>query len=64
MLGLNRADASNEYSFRKYAPIKLALDAGKSAVSRQRLFHHVGAGFERVQQVAMPALKVFQHVCQ
>ena len=33
-------------------------------MSRQRLFHHVGAGLERFQQVAVPALKVFQHVRQ
>ena len=64
MLGLNRAEASNEYSFRKVRSDQLALDAGKSAVSRKRLLHDVGTGLERLQQVAMPALKVFQHVCQ
>ena len=48
----------------KIGPDQLALDLGKSAVSRQRLFHDVGTGLERLQQVAMPALKIFQHVRQ
>src|ERR1700712_5089865 len=43
---------------------QLALDAGKSAVSRQRLLHLVGAELEFLQQIAMPALKILQHVCQ
>ena len=48
----------------KISADQLALDPGKSTVSRQRLFHDVGTGLECLQQVAMPALKVFQHVCQ
>ena len=31
-------------------------------MSLQRLFHDVGAGLERLQQVAMPALEIFQDV--
>ncbi len=31
-------------------------------MSRQRLFHHLGAGLERLQQVAMPALEVLQDI--
>ena len=64
MLGLNSAEASNEYSLQEIGADQLALDAGKSAVSRQRLFHLVGAGLEFLQQVAMPALKILQHVGQ
>ena len=31
---------------------------------RERLFHFVGARLERLQQVAMPALEILQHVRQ
>ena len=31
-------------------------------MSRERLFHFVGAGFERLQQVAMAALEVLQDI--
>src|SRR5687768_11201062 len=48
----------------KISADQLALNLGKRAVSRQRLFHDVGSGLERLQQVAMPALKIFQHVGQ
>src|SRR6267143_5137389 len=41
---------------------QLALDVGKDAVSRQGLFHDVGAGLERLQQVAMPAVEILQDV--
>jgi len=43
---------------------ELALDFGKRTVRRQRLLHFVGAEFERLQQVAMPAREIFQHVRQ
>jgi hypothetical protein len=40
----------------------LALNFGKGAVSRQCLFHLVGAGFEGFEQVAMAAKKILQDV--
>ena len=43
---------------------QLALDLGKGAVSRQGLFHFVGARFERLQQVAMAALEILQDIGQ
>ena len=41
---------------------QLTLDFGKGAVSRQGLFHFIGAGFERLQQVAMAAEEILQDV--
>src|SRR6267143_145876 len=41
---------------------QLALDLREGAVSRQGLFHDVGAGLERLQQIAMPALEILQDV--
>jgi len=41
---------------------QLALNFGKTAVSRQGFFHFVGAGFECRQQVAMAAKEILQNV--
>ena len=41
---------------------QLTLNFGKSAVRRQGPFHFVGAGFERLQQVAVAAQEILQHV--
>ena len=41
---------------------QLALDFGKAAVRRQGFFHLVGAGFERLEQVAMTAEKILKYV--
>src|ERR1700730_9475803 len=46
----------------KVSADQLALGAGKGAMSRQRLFHVVGASLERLQQVAMAALEIFQNI--
>ena len=43
---------------------QLALDLGKAPCAAKRLFHLVGARLERLQQVAMAALKILQHVGQ
>src|SRR6267154_3321088 len=43
---------------------QLALNFGKGAMSRQSLFHFVGARLERLQQVAMPALEILKHIGQ
>ncbi len=41
---------------------QLALGLGEGAMSRQRLFHHIGARFERLQQVAVAAVEILQDV--
>ena len=41
---------------------QLALDFGKAAMSREGLLHFVGAGLERLQQVAMTAQEILQDV--
>src|SRR5580704_2786530 len=46
----------------KISADQLALGLGEGAVSRQRLFHDVGARFERLQQVTMPALEIFEDI--
>src|SRR5207244_6166854 len=43
---------------------QLALYFGKRAVREQRLLHFVGPALKRLQQVAMPALEILQHVGQ
>ena len=43
---------------------ELALHFGKRAVRQQRLLHFVGPALERLQQVAVPALEILQHVGQ
>ncbi len=43
---------------------ELALDLGKCAVRGKGILHLVGTGLERLQQIAMPALEIFQHVRQ
>ena len=62
--GIEQCRGLERIFVQEIGPDQLALDAGKSAVSRQRLFHLVGAELEFLQQVAMPALKVLQYVCQ
>ncbi len=37
---------------------------GKSAVRREGFFHFVGTELKRLQQVAVPALEVLQHIRQ
>ena len=46
----------------KISAYQLTLDLGKNAVSRKGPFHFVGAGFERLQQVAMTAQEILQDV--
>src|SRR6266487_5908312 len=43
---------------------ELALDFGKRTVRCKRLFHFVGPELKRLQEVAVPALEVLQHVSQ
>ena len=43
---------------------ELALYFGKRTVRQQRLLHFVGPALKRLQQVAMPALEILQHVGQ
>ena len=43
---------------------ELALYFGKRTVRQQRLLHFVGPALERLQQVAMAALEILQHVCK
>ena len=43
---------------------ELALYFGKRTVRQQRLLHFVGPALKRLQQVAVPALEILQHVGQ
>ena len=43
---------------------QLALYFGKRTVRQQRLLHFVGPALKRLQQVAVPALEILQHVGQ
>jgi hypothetical protein len=52
MLGLNKADASKEYSLRKYAPISRRCVLFSSACGSnrlERLLHLFGAGLEDIE---------------
>ena len=62
MLGLNRADASKEYSCRKYAPISLGFRQNRMRL--QRPLHLGGTPLEDFEQVPMPTFEVFQYVGQ
>ena len=64
MLGLNRADASNEYSLRKYAPIRQRLRFVQYGMRLQRLFHFCGARLEYLEQISVTTFEVFKHVGQ
>ena len=43
---------------------QLALHFGKRTVRQQRLLHFVGPALKRLQQVAVPALEILQHIGQ
>jgi hypothetical protein len=62
MLGLNKADASKEYSLRKYAPINRRCVIFNMRC--ERLFHLFGARLEDIKKVSVTAFKVFEHVTQ
>src|SRR5438445_12649819 len=49
---------------KKIGADQLALDFGKTAMRRERLLHLVGTEIERLQQIAMPALEVIQHILE
>src|SRR5882672_7319658 len=48
----------------KISAYELALYLGKTTVRRESLLHFVGTVLKRLQQVAVPALEVLQHVRQ
>ena len=48
----------------KIGPNQLALDCGETGVAGKGAFHLFCAGFELGQQVAMPALEIFQNLPQ
>ena len=64
MLGLNNADASKEYSLRKYAPISRRWLMLNSACGSKRLFHLSGARLEDVEQVSVTPFEIFEHFAE
>src|SRR5437899_8843194 len=62
--GIEQRGSLERIFVQKIGADQLALDAGKSAVRRQRLFHDVSTRLERLQQITMTALEVLQHVRQ
>ena len=64
MLGLNKADASNEYSCRKYAPTSWRWYDSKACMRLERIFHFRSPRLECIEQVAVPAVEILQHFGQ
>src|SRR5579859_2651816 len=59
--GIEQCRGFERIFVQKIGAEKLSLGFGKGRVRRERIFHFVGAKLEGLQQIAMPALKVFQH---
>ena len=64
MLGLNKADASNEYSWRKYAPIRRRCVLFNSACGSNASSISCGARLENIEQISVTAFEIFEHVAQ
>src|SRR5258708_14134575 len=62
--GIKQGRGFERILMEKIGADQLALGFGKGAVSRQCLFHYIGARLERLQQVAMPALEILQDIGQ
>src|ERR1700684_813841 len=60
--GIEQSRGLERIFVEKIGADQLTLNFGKSAVSRKGPFHFVGAGFERLQQVAMAAQEILQDV--
>ena len=63
ILGLNKADASNEYS-KKIRTDQAALRFIQFGMRLERLFHFCGTGFEDLEQIPVTAFEVCEHVAQ
>ena len=64
MLGLNKADASNEYSWRKYAPIRRRCVLFSSACGSSAVFHFCGARLEDIEQIPVTTFEILEHLAQ
>ena len=64
MLGLNKAEASNEYSLEKISPDQATLRLIQLSMWFERVLHFGGARFKNVEQVPVATFEVFEHLAQ
>ncbi len=64
MLGLNKADASNEYSLKKIRTDQAALRLVQFGMRLERLFHLRGARLEDIEQIPVTTFEIFEHLAQ